>query len=73
MKIAATLILTAVAILALFFLLMDALGVSFGVRVGGNIFADEGLGSVSPAHLILLTLVAVGGLYVLWRSGRRTG
>ena len=73
MKIAVTLILTALAILALFFLLMGALGVSFGVRIGGNLFADAGLGRVSPAHLVLLTLAAVGGLYLLWRGGRRAG
>jgi len=72
MKIAASFILTAVAILALFFLLMGVLGVSFGVRVGGNLFADESLSSVSPAHLGLLTLAAVGGLYLLWRGKRRT-
>jgi len=73
MKIAATVILTAVAILALFFLLMGALGVSFGIRVAGNLFADEGVGPVSPAHLVLLTLAAVGGLYLLWRGGRWIG
>ena len=73
MKIAASLILTTVVILALFLLLMDALGVSFGVRVGGNLFADEWPGSVRPAYLSLLAVAAAGGLYLLWRSGRRVG
>ena len=71
MKIAATLILTAVVILALFFLLMAALGINFGVRVGGNLFAEEGLSSVSPIYFGLLTLAAVGGLYLIWRDGAR--
>jgi hypothetical protein len=73
MKIAATLVLSAVAMLALCLLLMGVLGVSFGVRIGGNLFADEGLSSVSPVYLILLTLAAAGGLYLLWRDGRRAG
>jgi hypothetical protein len=73
MKIAATLILTAIAILALFFLLTGALGVSFGVRVGGNLFADEGLGSLSPFYLVQLTLASAGGLFLLWRGRRGAG
>jgi hypothetical protein len=73
MKIAATLILTAVAFLALSLLLMGVLGVSVGVRVGGNLFADEGLGSVNRVYLVLLALAAAGGLYLLWRDGRRAG
>jgi len=72
MKTAATVVLTAVAILALIFLMMGVLGVSFGVRVGGNLFADQSLGSVRPAHLLLLIFAAVGGLYILWRGRRRT-
>ena len=71
MKIAGTLILSAAAILALSFLLMGALGISFGVRVGGNLFAEEGLNSVSPVYFVLLALAAVGGLYLLWRDGKR--
>ena len=72
MKTAATVVLTAVAVLALIFLMMGVLGVRFGVRVGGNLFADQGLGSVRPAHLLLLIFAAVGGLYLLWRGRRRT-
>ena len=71
MKIAATLILMSVATLALFLLLMGALGVGFGVRVGGNLFADEGLSSISPVYLILLILASAGGLFLLWRGSRR--
>ena len=73
MKIAATLILMVVAILALFLLVMGAIGVSFGVRVSGNLFADEGLRSISPAYLILLILASAGGLFLLWRGSRRAG
>ena len=70
MRIVAATILTAVIILALFFLLVGALGVSFGVRVGGNLFADEGFGSLRPAYVVLLILAAGCGLYLLWRSNR---
>jgi cytochrome c biogenesis factor len=73
MKIAVTFVLVVVAILALFLLLMAVLGISIGVRVSGNLFADEGLGSVSPVYLALLVLVAAGGMYLLWRDGRRAG
>lgn len=70
MKIAATLVLLAVAVLALFLLLLRALGVSFGIRVSGNIFADEGGGFLRPAYLILLICAAAGCLSLLWRGGR---
>ena len=70
MKIVAAIILSAVITLALFFLLMSALGVSFGVRVGGNLFADEGFGSLRPAYVVLLILAAGCGLYLLRRSNR---
>ncbi len=73
MKIAATLILSAIALLALLLLLMGVLGVSVGFRVGGDLFADEGLNSISPVHLILLMLASAGGLFLLWRGSRRAG
>ena len=73
MKIAVTLVLAAAAILALFLLLMGVLGVSFGVRVGGNLFADEGLSSISPVYLVLLILASAGGLFLLWRGNHRAG
>lgn len=72
MKVVVTLFLVAVIILALLFLVTAALGVSFGVRAGGNIFAEEGFGWLRPAYLILLILAAAGGLYLLWRGGRGT-
>ena len=70
---AVTLVLIAVAILSLFLLLMGWLGVSVGVRISDNLFVDEGLGSVGRVSLILVTMVAAGGLYLLWRDGRRAG
>ena len=71
MKVVATLMLIAVIILALLFLLMASFGVSFGIRVSGNIFAEEGVGLLRPAYLILM-LAAGGGLYLMWRGGRST-
>jgi hypothetical protein len=70
MKIAVTLILIVVALLGLFLLLMGWLGFGIGVRVSGNLFVDEGLGSVGRVSVILVTLAAGGGLYLLWRDRR---
>lgn len=68
MKIVMTLILSLLIILALLYLLMGALGISIGVRIAGNMFAEEGLASVGPAYLVPLILLACGGLYLLWRG-----
>jgi hypothetical protein len=70
MRVAATIFLIAVVILALFLVLFGALGVSFGIRVGGDTFAAENFGLLRPTYLILLICVAVVGLYFLQRSGR---
>jgi hypothetical protein len=53
MRIAVTLILVTVAVLSLIFLLSGTLGVSFGVRVGGSLFAGEGFGSSSRVSLAI--------------------
>lgn len=57
---------------ALLYLLLGALGFSFGVRIGGNLFADEGFGFQRPTYLVLLFLLACGGFYVVWRINRRS-
>jgi hypothetical protein len=73
MRIAVTLVLMVVAILALFLLLMGWLGVGVGVRASGNLFVDEVVGPVGRVSLILVTLAVAGGLYLLWRDRRRAG
>ncbi len=70
MKMVITLVVVVLYILALFYLLMGALG--FGLRIGGNIYAEEGFGSLRATYLVLLVLLACGGLYFLWRITRRS-
>ena len=49
MKIAITLILTVFAILALFLFLMGVLGLTVGVRVGGNLFPMRASARLIPS------------------------
>jgi len=70
MKVVFTLLAGVIYILALFYLLMGTLG--FGLRIGGNIYAEEGFGSLRVAYLILLIVFICGGLYFLWRFARRS-
>jgi hypothetical protein len=56
---------------ALLYLLLGALGFSFGIRIGGNLFADEGLGLQRTTHLVLLVLLLVAGFYSVWRINHR--
>ena len=71
MRIAITLILAFFVILALVYLLMGAFGFSFGVRIKGNTFSENSLGSAAAAYIVPLILMACGGLYLLWRGTRR--
>ena len=70
MKLVITIVVAVSYILALFYLLMGALG--FGLRIGGNIYAEEGFGSLRTTYLALLILLACGGVYFLWRVTRRS-
>jgi glucan phosphoethanolaminetransferase (alkaline phosphatase superfamily) len=69
MKIGITLLLLLLLVLALASLLMSALGISMGVRVGGNMFVEE-TASVGAIYLVPLILLTCGGLYLVWRNGR---
>lgn len=60
-------------IAALLYLLLGALGIGFGVRIAGNMFAEEGLGFQRTTYLVLLLLLLCGGFYSLWRINRRPG
>lgn len=57
-------------ILALFYLLMGALG--FGFRIGGNIYTEEGVGPLRVTYLVILITLVCGGPYFLWRIVRRS-
>ncbi len=55
---------------AFLYLLLHVLGVTFGVRIGGNMFAEEGLGFQRTTYLVLLVMLVSGGCYVVWRINR---
>jgi hypothetical protein len=70
MKLVFTLVAVIIYISALFYLLMGTLG--FGLRIGGNIYVEEGFGSLRVTYLVLLILLVCGGLYFFWRIARRS-
>jgi F0F1-type ATP synthase membrane subunit a len=70
MKRVITLVVAIIYILALFYLLMGTLG--FGLRIGGNIYAEEGVGSLRATYLALLILLVCGGVYFSWLATRRS-
>ncbi len=70
MKLVITLVVAVIYILALFYLLMGTLGL--GLRIGGNIYAEEGFGSLRVTYLVLLIALVCGGLYFLSRIARRS-
>jgi len=59
-------------IVALLYLILSALGFSFGVRIGGNIYAEQGFGFQRTTYLVLLVLLLCGGCYSVWRINRRS-
>ena len=59
-------------IAALLYLLFSVLGFHFGVRIGGNLFAEEGFAFQRSTYLVLLILLILGGFYSFWRINRRS-
>ncbi len=55
---------------AFLYLLLHVLGVPFGVRIGDNLFAEEGFGFQRTTYLGLLVLLVCAGFYVVWRINR---
>ena len=72
MKVVAYVVAVVVYVGALSYLLLGALGFSFGVRIGGNLFAEEGFGFQRTTYLVLLLLLLCGGFYSVWRINRRS-
>ncbi|MGI9064817.1 MAG: hypothetical protein ACR2HX_00195 [Pyrinomonadaceae bacterium] len=72
MKLVVYLVAVVIYTVVLLFLLLGALGFSFGVRISGNMFADEGFGFHRTTYLVLLVLLVSGGCYVVWRINRRS-
>ena len=57
---------------ALLYLLLGALGFGFGLRIGGNLYAEEGVAFQRTTSFVLLLLLLCGGLYSVWRINRRS-
>ncbi len=63
---------TVIYLAVLLYLLMGALGFNLGVRVGGNMFVEEGFSFQRPTNLVLLVLLLGGGVYAAWLMNRRS-
>ena len=72
MKVVVYLVAVVIYIGALLYLLLGALGFGLGLRIGGNIYAEEGFGFQRTTHLVLLVLLLFGGLYSVWRINRNS-
>jgi hypothetical protein len=72
MKVVVYLVAVVIYIGALLYLLLGALGVGFGVRIGGNTFAEAGFGFQRTTYLVLLVLLLFGGFYSVWRINRNS-
>ena len=72
MKVVVYLVAVVIYLAVFLYLLLHVLGFSLGVRIGGNLFADEGVGFHRTTYLVLLCLLAGGGFYVVRRINRRS-
>ena len=70
MKVMVYLVAVVIYIAVLLYLLLGALGFGFGLRIGGNIYAEEGFGFQRTTYFILLVLFLCGGFYSVWRINR---
>ena len=53
------------------YLLLGALGFSFGLRVASNTFVEEGLDLQRTTYFVLLGALVYIGLYFVWRIKHR--
>jgi hypothetical protein len=72
MRVVVYLVAVPIYIAALSYLLLGALGFGFGLRIGGNIYAEESFGFQRTTYIVLLFLLLCGGLYSVWRINRRS-
>jgi hypothetical protein len=56
----------------LLYLLLGVLGFNLGVRIGGNLYAEEGFAFQQRTYVVLLVLLVCGGVYSVWRINRRS-
>jgi hypothetical protein len=72
MKMVLYLVAVVIYIGALLYLLLSVLGFNFGLRIGGNLYAEEGFAFQRTTSLVLLLLLVCGGFYSVWRINRRS-
>ena len=72
MKVVGYLVAAVIYIAALLYLLLSVLGFHFGVRIGGNLYAEEGFAFQRSTYLVLLLLLVLGGCYSVWRINRHS-
>ncbi len=71
MRLVAYIVSVTIYLAAVLYLLLRALGFGFGIRIGGNLFAEVGFGFQRSTYLALLLLLLFGGIYAIWRINRR--
>jgi len=72
MKVFGYLVAVVIYIAALLYLLSGVLGFHLGLRIGGNLYAEEGFAFQRSTYLVLLVLLVWGGFYSVWRINRRS-
>ena len=72
MKVVGYFVAVVIYIAALLYLLLGVLGFHLGLRIGGNLYAEEGFAFHRSIYLVLLVLLGLGGFYFFWRINRRS-
>ena len=70
MKVVGYVVAVVTYITALLYLLLGVIGFHFGIRISGNLFAEEGFALPKSTCLVLLVLLVCGGFYSVWRINR---
>ena len=71
MKVVVYLIAAVIYSVVCLYLLLGALDMRIGLRIGGNLFAEEGFFFQRTTSLLLLVLLLCVGVYLVWRINRR--
>ena len=72
MKVVGYVVAVVIYVAVLLYLLLGVLGFHLGIRIGGNLYAEEGFAFQSSTYLVLLVLLISAGCYSFWRIRRRS-
>ncbi|MEP6913067.1 MAG: hypothetical protein ABI923_09945 [bacterium] len=72
MKVIGYVVAVVIYLVVLLYLLLGVLDLHIGVRIGGNLYAEEGFAFQRSTYLVLLVLLGLGGFYSFWRINRRS-